>query len=125
MPHQSLPDNFYYMLFFFAPLLMLSGRAWEFVLILTFDPKAGIRISRRSRLFVIGVGFGVSLLAVLMLFTQYSIHETKVGLNEMYAVNHGLGIAMWATVVIHIITVPVMAIYWFWFWSRPEETYGR
>jgi hypothetical protein len=125
MPHQSLPDNFYYMLFFFAPLLLLSGRAWEFVLILTLDRQAGSRISQRSRLFVVGVGFAVSLLAVLMLFTQYSISETKVGLNEMYAVNHLLGICMWVTVVAHIITVPLMLFFWFWYWYHPVENYRR
>lgn len=125
MPHQTLPDSFYYMLLLFALMLLFTERIWHLAIIYAITKTPHYDDAQWKRYGVVWFGLAISLFVAFSTFSQYSVHQTKIGLNEMYAVNQVMGIAMWATLMIHLVTIPAMLGFWAWFYLHPVESSPR
>lgn len=119
MVKQSLPDMFYYWMILATMALSLTGTAWSLAIIAVVNKD---RLSGDGPLLRYAapiLGLVSSAVVVIVLLVQYGLHDTIVGLNEQVEVTSLGGNAMWATFVIHIVTIPVMLGFMVWYYFHP------
>jgi hypothetical protein len=122
MATQPVPDNFYYIVFFSAFLLLLTERAWHLMLLCTVERTRGPFESVGNRHLFMIAGMLPSTLTLVALLTQYTPHQIQLGLTYAYNhVGHVLGVAMWAIVIIHVVTIPLMLIFAIWLDREPRQ----
>ena len=116
---QSVPDSFYVIIFIGAFLLMITERCWHLQLMLVFSNVPENKISREDRIYNALLGFAVSAILIILVFTNFTFDEVKNGIADVTEASKLIGIGMWCVLATHAITFVTMFIFMIWHIVHP------
>ena len=125
MVKQSLPDMFYYWMIIATMVLSMTSTVWSLAIIYAIDKDRASSEMPWARYVPAIIGFLTSLAVMIVLLAQYGLHDTIVGLNEQRDVSSLIGTAMWATFIIHVVTIPAMLCFMAWYYFHPIQHVPR